>query len=105
MMNEIKIFNSKEKAKDLEGTLIESIKIRDGNDPIEKLFYIFRGKFTSLQRLTDVAKSKIQELKADYAVITDKYETYFNSSNHLQNKEDCDKLLTIEVNFYKRSMN
>lgn len=102
MTDKIKIFNSKDEASDLEGTLVESINIRDGNDFLENLFYVFSGKFTPMQRLKSIAKSEAKELNADYAVIADKYETIANLSGHLQNIEDCDKFLTIKVNFYKK---
>ena len=98
----IKIFDSEKEAKNLEGTLIESIKIRDGNDPFEKLFYVFLGNFTSLQRLKYLAKSEAVKLNADYGVITDKFDTSVNLSGHLQNIEDCDSFLNIKVNFYKK---
>ena len=103
MTNEtkIKIFNSEKEAEGLEGTIIESVKIRDGNDPLEKIFYAFQGKFTAMQRLKDVAKDEAKELKADYGIITDKYETCGNFSGQLQNMEDCNVFQNIKVHFYK----
>ena len=102
MTNNLKIFNSEKEANGLEGTLIESLKIRDGNDPLENLFYVFLVRFTPIQRLKAVAKSEAVELNADYGVITDKFKTCGNTSGYLQNMEDCDEFLTIKVNFYKK---
>ncbi len=101
MTNKMKIFNSEKEAKGLEGTLVESLKIRDGNDPLEIFFNYFLGNFTPMQRLKSVINEKNRELKTNYAIITDKYETIGNTSGHLQNIEDCDKFLTIKVDFYK----
>src|SRR3989344_851231 len=101
MTNQIKIFNSEKEAKGLEGTLIDSVNIRDGNDPFENISYAFQGKFTAMQRLKQVAKDEAKELKADYGIIADKYETCGNLSGHLQNMEDCDVFQNIKVNFYK----
>ena len=100
-MKKIKIFNSEKEAKGLEGSLVESLKIIDGNDPLENFFEVFSGNFTPLQRLKSEAKSEAVSLNADYGVIINKYETMRNNSGHLQNLENCDNLLTIEVNFYK----
>ena len=102
MTNKIKIFNSETEAKGLEGTLVEILKIKDGNDPLENFLEVFSGNFTSLQRLKSVAKSEAVNLNADYGVITKKYETIINTLGNLQNFEDGDKFLTIEVNFYKK---
>ncbi|MEK6823929.1 MAG: hypothetical protein AABY06_02735 [Nanoarchaeota archaeon] len=105
MKNKIQIFNSKDEAKGLEGTLIQGgIKIIDGNDPLEKLFYYFLGKFTPIQRLEYEAKTEAKKLNADYGIITDKYLTYVNSSAYVQTMNECDKLLTIKVNFYKQKL-
>ena len=102
MKKKIKIFNSNEEAKSLEGTLIENVKIRDGNDPIENILLYLKGKFTPMQRLKNVIKNKAKEMEADYAMITNKYETFINRSGCIQNIEDCDKLLSVEVSFYKQ---
>lgn len=101
MTNKIKIFNSDKEARGLEGALVDSFMIRDGNDPIENIFHYFSGNFTPIQRLKGAIQNQAKELDADYGIITEKYETIGNTSGHLQNIEDCDKFLTIKVNFYK----
>ena len=100
----IKIFDSEKEAKCLGGTLIDSVNIVDGNDSIEKIFYALQGKFTSIQRLKEVAKDEAKSLNADYMVIAEKYKTSRNLCRSLQNLEDSDKFQVIKVNFYKNKI-
>lgn len=98
----IKILNSETEARGLVGKLVANAKVRDGNDPIENLYNYFLGNFTPIQRLNSVIKEIAKKEKADYAVITDRYETIMNNSGYMQNIEDCNKFLTVKVNFYQK---
>ncbi len=105
MKEKIKIFKSAEEAKNLDADLVGSLRIQDGNDPLERILYMFMGKFTPTQRLNKVIKNEGEIIGADYAVVIDKYNTIFNNSGYLQNMEDCDQLLSLNVKFYKEKIN
>ena len=105
MTKQIKIFDSEKEVKGLEGTFIKHKLINtELNNPMLWLFHSIAGEFTPMQRLKSRTRWEAKLLRADYATITNTYETYGNLSGHLQNIEDCHELQTIEVNFYKNKL-
>ena len=101
MTEQIKIFNSEKEAGNLGGTFVKSVKINVGNDMVKNLFYFFKGKSITLQKLKNTAKFEAKSLNADYGVISGKYNSYRDLSEYFENIYNRNEFQSINVNFYK----
>ena len=99
--NQIKIFNSEKEAGNLEGTLIKAVRINAGNDTMKNLFYFFKGKSITIQKLKNLAKAEAKNLNANYGVISGEYKSYKNLAEYFEDVPNRDEFQSIKVNFYK----